>query len=241
MEKWVLITGFATAALALSIGASLLEQRVEMEWIFAYATPTRGSAAVSGTCSDTPVTAFAPSLDYTLSFSAPTAAAAATCSSSLSLLNAVNGDTEPSPRSCSTSNVDGFAVIGHRTPTIKMGGLVCTTEDRATLQVNGDGSDNVNMDIAISTVGSSDWDSAKKVDDAPSASPDMLFGSGGQVGTTAIIDGSDYDGLTNGEVAFGGTTASQGASRFYIKVGYTNRVVSWDTDQETLTFTLTPQ
>lgn len=206
----------------------------------ANATPQRGTAAVNGSCSDTPITAFTPAMAYTIAFSAPNEDTAPTCTAPMTLTDGINGDTAPSI-GCSITDVDGFVILSSRTPTMKISGLQCSTHDRSTLQVHGDGSDNVNMDIAVSTVGSTVWDGGKKVDAATSSSKIMLFGSGGQVGTSAIIDGQDNDALTNGEVAFGGTVASEGASRIYIKADFTNYDIQSATDQETLTFTFSMQ
>lgn len=205
------------------------------------ATPLVDTVAVSGSCSDTPVTAFAPGMAYSLSFTAPSQSGPPTCSATMSLTGPVNGDTAPS-LGCSISDVSGgYAVMSGRMPTIKIGGLVCQTQDRVQLEVYGDGSDYLPMDIAISTVGSTAWDASKKVDASTSSSKIMLFGSGGQVGTSAIIDGQDNDGLTNGEVAFGGTVASQGGSRIYVKEQFYGNVPQASTDRETLTFSFTPQ
>jgi len=205
----------------------------------AYATPQADVIAVNGSCSDTPVTAFSPNLSYTLSFTS-SQSGPATCNGSLGLGSPVNSDTAPT-LGCNTTDVSGFAVMSSRMPTIKIGGLQCTTEDRATLEVHGDGSDNPAIDIALSTVDSTAWDASKKVDASTSSSKIMLFGPSGQVGTSAIVDGQDNDALTNGEVAFGGTTASQGGSRVYLKADYTGYDLQAATDKETLTFSITPQ
>lgn len=208
-------------------------------FIEANATPQADVIAVSGSCSDTPVTAFSPNLSYTLSFTS-TQSEPLTCNGSLGLGNPVNSDTAPT-LGCNVTDVSGFAVMSSRMPTIKIGGLQCTTEDRATLEVHGDGSDNLAIDIALSTVGSTGWDASKKVDASTSSSKIMLFGPSGQVGTSAIIDGQDNDALTNGEVAFGGTVASQGGSRVYLKADFTGYDLQSATDRETLTFSITPQ
>lgn len=203
-----------------------------------YATaPQRDTVPVSGSCDYTPVTAFSPNVATTYTFSG-SRTAGPTCSATMDLTNPVNSDTAPS-LGCNVTDVGGFAVASSRTPTIKIGGLICSTQDRAQMQVHGDGSDNTNFDIAISTVGSTSWDASKKVDASTSSSKIMLFGSGGQVGTSDIIDGQDADGLTNGEVTFGGTVASQGGSRIYTKLDFTGYVPDPAVDRETLTFTLT--
>jgi hypothetical protein len=137
--------------------------------------------------------------------------------------------------------VAGFVIVYSRMPTTKIGGLQCTVEDRSRLEVHGDGSDNLNMDIAISTVSATTWDANKKVDAATSSSKIMLFGTNGQAGASPIVDGQDNDAIVNGEVTFGGTVASQGGSRVFVKVDFTNYNITPTTDQETLTLTFTPQ
>lgn len=205
------------------------------------AVPAETTAAISGSCNDSPVTAFAPNLAYTFTFPTPARTALASCTATVALTGAVNGDTAPTTIGCSLTDQAGFVVASSRAPTMKLGGLQCTVQDRAILAVHGDGGDNLNIDIALDTAGSSSWAAGKKVDATTITSKAMLFGAGGQVGTAAIIDGSDYDLSTNGEVTFGGATASEGASRTYVKVDYTNYDVQAATDVETLTFTFTPQ
>ena len=158
----------------------------------------------------------------------------------LGLTGPVHSDTPPTA-DCNITELAGWVTVSNRTLTAKLGGLQCQTQDRSTLEVHGDGVDNTNFDIAIAPVASSVWDNSKKVDDATSSLKDVLFGPGGQVGTSAIIDGSDYDGSTNGEVTFGGTQAGQGASRLYMRTDFTNYDIQPTTDTETLTFTFTPQ
>ena len=205
-----------------------------------FADPVREEAAISGDCDNNPVSGFVADLKYTITISSGATNVFDACSATMELTNEVNGDTSPSI-TCDLNDEDGFSVLDNAMPTMKIGGLQCDTEDRSALEVNGDGSDNTKLDVAIDTTSSTDWDNSKKVDDATAGSKDKLFITGGQVGTAAIVDGSDYDASTNGEVAFGGTTASEGASKIYVKVDVTNYNVQFATDQETLTFTFTPE
>lgn len=204
------------------------------------ATPLEGTAAVSGSCNDTPVTAFVPELDYSLSFSAPAVNAGPACSVSLTITGNVNADTVPGIN-CSLTDQNAFVVMRSRTPHMKIGGLACTTHDRSILEAHGDGADTALLDVVLTAPGVTDWDGAKKVDDNTASSKAMLCGAGGQVKTTAILDGQDADDLTNGEVTFGTAVASQGASLVFTKVDYTDSDVLTSSHVETLTYTFTPQ
>lgn len=208
----------------------------------AAATPVADEVAVEGSCSDTPVSAFSPDLAYTVTFAPASRTSVPSCAATVALSgNVVNGDTAPTNIVCDLADEEGFVVLKNRTPNIKIGGLQCNTEDRSLLEVNGDGVDNAPLDVAFLPVNATDWDNAKKVDQATSSAKRMLFGPGGQVGAGAIVDGEDHDQIVNGEVVFGGTVASQGASKIFAKVDYTGIDVSPVTHQETLTFTFTPQ
>lgn len=201
------------------------------------------TAAVSGSCSDPAAAAFVPNMSYTINFPMPsTFQSISGCGATTALSSdVVNGDTAPTV-GCSLSDVSGgFLVLSNRTPTVKYGGLQCQTQNQSLLEVHGDGSDNTNFDIAISSVSSTAWNASNKVDDALSGAKDMLFGTSGQCGGSAIVDGSDNDAATNGEVAFGGTGSGEGGSKVYIKIDYTNYDIQAATDVETLTFTFTPQ
>lgn len=195
------------------------------------------TAAITGSCNDPVIAAFIADLTYTLAFSSPSRITGPTCSTTVSLSGAVNGDSAPSV-ACSLTDQLGFAVMYNRTPTSKLGGLQCVTQDRSILQVHGDGSDDLNVDIGVMGTAATAWDASKKVDASTAASKIMLFGTSGQVGGSAIIDGSDHDTLINGEVVFGGATASQGASTIFIKLDYTNYNPSPSTAEDlTLTYT----
>lgn len=221
-----------------------LLQNQKMEWRFVpelMATPVVDQSAVSGSCNDTPVSAFAPNAAYTISFVAPVATAPiSTCSATVSLTGNVNGDTNPSV-ACSITDQNGFVVLSSRTFSTKIGGLACTTEDESNLQINGDGSDNTAIDIAILPVSETSWSNGQKVDHITSANKVTLFGTGGQVSGSMVVDGQDKDALTNGEVEFGGTLASTGGSKIFIRQDITNYDVQPGTDVETLTLTMTPQ
>ncbi len=199
------------------------------------------TAALSGSCSDPAVTAYAMDGSYNVTWSI-TAASAPVCASTLSMpTGQVNGDTIPSVTCNNATDQNGFVVMQHRQPSMKLSGLVCITQDRSTLQVNGDGVDNTKFDIDIDTVSATTWNAANKVDASTSASKITLFGTSGLIGAAALIDGNDNDNLNNGEVEFGGTTASKGASRIFTKLDVTNYDVVNTTDQETLTYTFTAQ
>lgn len=242
--KLRLITvGFWLILVASQLAGFMMLQRQRLEWGFVpelLATPVADTAAVSGSCNDTPVSAFAPNAAYTITFSAPVAALTPTCSSTVSLTGAVNGDTAPSI-GCSIADQNGFAILSNRTYSIKIGGLACSTEDESNLQIHGDGTDNTAMDIAISPVSQSSWNATHKVDHTVSDTKIVLFGTGGQISTSMILDGQDKDALTNGEVEFGGTVTSTGGSKIFIKQDVIDYNVQQGIDQETLTLTMIPQ
>src|SRR3989338_4220039 len=135
-----------------------------------FATPVQDTAAISGSCSDSPVTAFAMDGDYTITWAAPSASAGPSCSASLAMPGGqVNGDSVPSVTCLIGMGAQtGFVILRNRQPSMKLGGLACSTEDRSTLEVHGDGSDNTSFDIALNTVSANGWDASKKVDDATS-------------------------------------------------------------------------
>jgi len=208
----------------------------------AVGTPVAGTAAVSGSCDDTPVTAFVPNVTYTIGFPSPDRISpVSSCSASAALSgDIVNGDTAPTVGCSLTDATGGYAILNNIMPRMKIGGLQCVVEDRSSLEVNGDGSDNIKFDIAIDSLTATSWDPSKKVDASTSSSKIMLFGTGGQISSQKVIDGSDNDGLTNGEVTFGGSLESTGGSRTFLKVDYTNYRIDSSVDRETLTFTFTP-
>lgn len=224
--------------LLLVIGAIALNRHIEAEGRLAYAAEA-ANAAVSGSCSDPSPAAFAPELTYGITWSAPAAATGPTCTGSLGITGAVNGDTAPSVTCSLASN--GFVTLVSRTPTFKFGGLQCATQDRAILEGNGDGTDNLSFDIGMQPPADVSYDSAKKIDDNTAASKAMCFGSGGQVAASAIIDGDDYDGLVNGEIALGGGAVGAGGNKFFISVDVAGADVNITDSIETLTMTFTAQ
>lgn len=224
-------------------GFLLLSHRQRLEWGLVpalMATPVADTAAVNGSCNDTPVSAFAPNPTYTITFSVPVAATIPSCSTTVSLSGAVNGDTSPTV-GCSIADQNGFAVLSSRTFSVKIGGLACTTEDESNLQIHGDGADNTAMDVAFSPVSQTNWIGSHKVDQTSEGNKVTLFGTGGQVAANTVLDGQDNDNLTNGEVEFGGTVASSGGSKIFIKQDVVDYDVQAGTDKETLTLTMTPQ
>jgi hypothetical protein len=224
----------------LALDAHYLSMHVAMEHSQTLIAATATDVPISGSCDDPVVAAFVPDLDYTITFSVPAAATSSpTCSGSLVLTGPVNSDSAPSV-TCSLQS-GGTLLLRSRHPTSKLGGLQCVVETKTKLEVHGDGSDNTNYNVAIDTVSATTWSAAKQVDNATSGAKDVIFGTGGQVASTDIDDGADFDQLTNGEVAFGGTTASEGASRLFTQVDFTNYDVQAGTDKETLTYTFTAE
>lgn len=198
-----------------------------------------GSAAMSGSCDDPAVAAFVPSLAYTITWSAPSAASASTCSTSVALTGQVNGDSNPSI-TCDLLPSTGEVLIHGRTPTSKFGGLQCQTQDRVILEMHGDGTDNANHDIAFDLPAVTTFDTNKKMDAVTSGAKKMMFGTNGQTGSAPLIDGNDEDGLINGEISFGGSASATGGQKTLVKVKIANTDVNITDSVETLTYTMTP-
>lgn len=240
-KKFLLKSTLSALFLACSLHLALSQNyEVSLESTDVWAS-SQTTAALSGSCSDPAVTAYAMDGDYTITWNI-TAGSAPTCSATLGMPGGqVNGDTIPTPNCDAFNDQPGFVVIQHRQPTMKLSGLVCQTQDRSKLEINGDGSDNTKFDVALNTTSANNWNGANKVDASTSSSKITLVGTSGLIGTAALVDGSDNDDLTNGEVEFGGVTPSKGASKVFLKVDATNYDVQNTTDQETLTYTFTAQ
>ena len=219
--------------------STLNENKLSVEYIpDVLADPVSDEAAIEGSCDNGVLTAFTPDLSYAFQIASLSLDGLPTCSSTLTLSGSVvNGDTDPTV-TCSSSDEVGFFVGYSRSPNMKIGGLACNTEDRSNLAVHGDGTDNAEVDAGFDTTSATEWSDSKKVDNATSGSKDILFGTGGQVGTSPIVDGSDADTLTNGEVMFGGTTPSEGASRLFMKIDSTGDEHSGVLEILTFTFTV---
>lgn len=216
-----------------------IERRGKMHVFDEVQAAVAATSAVSGSCNDPVVAAFAPTFDYSITWSNPAAGTQPTCSATLTLTNPINGDTAPSITCDLQTSGDVF--LYSRTPNIKFGGLQCQAQDRTSLEMHGDGTDNTSFEIAYQGTGTSSYISTKKVDDATSGAKKMVFGTSGSVGSAALIDGDDYDGLINGEITFGGTTSTTGGSKKFIKVDVSNADVNVTESTETVTYTLTPQ
>ena len=200
-----------------------------------------GEAALSGSCDDPVIKAFVSDITFTISFPAVSASDISSCTGSAVLSGSlVNGDSNPSV-TCLFSDQPNSVVLYSRTPTMKFGGLQCNEEDRVTVKAHGDGTSNPDLEVAFETTSETSWASAKRVDDVSSGSPLMLVGSSGTILSAALIDGDDYDDLINGEVALGGTVASEGASRLFARVYAFGNVISTAATNEIITLILTAQ
>lgn len=216
-----------------------IERRGEMLVFDEAQASTAATSAVSGSCNDPVVAAFAPTFGYAIAWSNPAAGTQPTCTATLTLTNPINADTAPSI-TCALQT-SGEVFLYSQTPKIKFGGLQCQTQDRVILEMHGDGTDNTSFDVGYQPTGTTSYISSKKVDAATSGSKKMVFGTSGTVGSAALIDGNDNDGLINGEIAFGGSSETTGGSVKMIKVDVTNIDVNVTDSTETVTYTLTPQ
>jgi hypothetical protein len=200
--------------------------------------------APSNACTDPTITAFTGSLAYTITWSAPAAATAATPSATAVLSGAVNSDSAGTVTATHATN--GATLLSSATPTAKLAGLQCQT-GTSSLQskANGDGTDNTSFSVYIVTQADSATASpiaGDQVDTDPAATPQVLFGTGGSISTSKPTDGaaSDANASTDGETSMSGTETTSGTQMKTI-VDVTNYNVAAATDTETLTLTFAPE
>ncbi len=202
-------------------------------------------STISTDCTIPTPTAFAPSIAYNLTWAAPVATAASTPSATAALTGPINLDTNPAVTTTLNASgaPGGFVLFVNQSPKMKIGGIQCQLYSQSKLEVNGDGVDNLSFDIAIQHLSDSDtiYTAANKVDNVPAASKAVLWGAGGQIVTSNLVDGSDEDSTTaNGDVVFGGSVEAKGGSEMHVILDVTNYSPASATDQETLTYTFTP-
>lgn len=199
----------------------------------------QSTAALSVVCVDPVVVSFVPNASYNLTFpaasqaTAPNLAAIAVASS---LSQNVNSDSNPNVTHASNP-ASKIVRFYHRGPYIKIGGVQCSTNSSATLAIHGDGVNDTQYDIAVESASSTAWAAGNQVDQLTGSNPAMIYGSGGLLGTSPLSDGSDSDGILNGEIAFGGESGG-GSYRLFNSVQFLN--ISDTSHSETLTYVFTP-
>jgi hypothetical protein len=227
--------------LMLAVGAYGISSHVEME-MATDAIAASATSAQSAACTDPTAAAFMPAVDYTITWSTPSASTAASASATAVLTTEVNADTSPIVTATlnGTNVTAGHVLLNHTTPKLKMAGLQCQAVSGSKLEAHGDDTDNTNITIALSNLADDDttYTSGDQVDDALSTMADVIFGTAGQISVTDLADGSDDDSSTNGDIVFG-TSESAGGTETKIMVNVTNYDVAAGTDLETLTFKLT--
>lgn len=204
------------------------------------AVAAQSDYALSVSCVDPVVVSFAPDVTYTMTMPAgtrDTAASPAAVTISGSLTNPINSDGNPTVTQVG-GNTGKFIKFYNRGPYVKIGGVQCTTNSSATLAIYGDGANDTQYDIAFQSTASTNWNSSNQVDQLTSGNAAMLFGNSGLLSNSPLNDGSDADGIVNGEIAFGGDNGTP-SYRIFNSVQYLN--TSTLSHSETLTYVFTPQ
>lgn len=229
-------------ATCLGIAAWLLQGHVAVQ-MADVAWAETDTSQISAACTDPTTTALVPGVDYSITWSAPSRAAAATASATSTLTDPINGESNPAValNQFTTGALAGSVMLVHPMPQQKLAGLQCKPQSRATLEAHGDGVDDPNINILVSNLADANdsYTAGDQVDDNASAAPAMLFGTGGQIVGSALIDGSDQNSVNDGEIAFGGSVEANGGAEFHVGIRVTNYDVQAASTTETLTFTFT--
>lgn len=165
--------------------------------------------------------AFVPSIvvGYTLAKTAGPdgLGSATTCAThSVDIFDAVNGDDSVAGSRCSFFGDSGLpkVMIEYKTPIMKMSGFMCRQESAAGARVYL--KDNSNDRVAGVYIESPSARSpVHNIKNADMENAKTVFGSDGYLGR-AIQDGNDADGMRNGEIVFGGYSASSGGTKTFV-------------------------
>ena len=241
--SWV-ISSFLLSSFLLPLTAFFLSRNVEFE-LAQEVLAAGAQSTISADCTNPEPTAFVPDLAYAVTWSAPVPGSLSTPSASLTLTNPVNLDTTHAVTATlnGSGSPGGYVLLVNQAPKMKLGGIQCQSYSQVTLAANGDGADNTKFDVAIQNLADSDtsYNSAKQVDNVSSASPVTLWGAGGRIVGSPLVDGSDEDSATaNGDVVWGSHIEANGGSEVHIILDVSNYAPSPGVDTETLTFTFTP-
>lgn len=162
------------------------------------------------TCTGATQSAFVPDLSYTLTIAGGALATNPTETShtiALSVMNSgvnaqVVGDIADETI-VSDGNSNGTLQFWHSGPKIKTSGLGCTAYNSAALQTEITSADgDSNLDVSFVGPAATAYVSANKVDNAAIRE---LFGPTTPLIAASLVDGSDDDAYTNGEVVYGGS------------------------------------
>lgn len=232
----------ALGGLLIGIGAYFLKANMEVDYTTDALAGTAPTSLQTVACTDPTQTASVPAVDYTITWTL-SATADPVPAASLVLTGPVMSDTAPTVIATlnATGAAAGSVTLTNPTSQMKIDGIACQAVSQAQLQVNGDGTDNTNFDVAIQNLADANgiYTAADKVDDAPSTTKDMLFGTSGQIQAGLITDVGDRTAVSDSQIQFGGTTETAGGSETHNQVDITNYDVTSGTDRETLTFTFT--
>lgn len=213
------IGGFA----ALAVAAFMLATHADVD-VTTDALAAGTDGAISVTCTAPTATAFTPAVAYTLTIAAPAVGTVPSGTShtvSSALTGAVSADTNPSTSTVNhtTTNKVNF---WHLAPKLKIGGLQCSTNTQAALAAEGDAADDANFEISFQDLTGTTYTSTKKVDTVNTGADNVVFGTGGLVTTTSVLDTDDSQAASyDGEVTFGpGATTAKGGFRVVNEVKY---------------------
>lgn len=193
-----------------------------------------GVQTVSVQCQAATLSAYVPSAQYTFTF--PAAAGTVFSPNKITVTSTLNGtgiNGDASPTITKGEDVAGTLTIRHQAPLSKLGGMQCQTNSSySKLDVRGVNASS-NLDIAAEGAADTTWNGSNQIDSAAKT----LFGFGGLIGTSHVLDGQDDDSSQNGEIVFGGNASSARYALFSL-VKYMG--TSMVNNSEDLTYTFTP-
>lgn len=126
------------------------------------------------------------------------------CSSELSVTGDINVDGRIESR-CSRDR-EGLRIY-HKTPAMKLTGMLCQPRAHAELQVTNTSAEGAG-EVAIQAP----EQSPKSASFLAKEEARPLYGNGGAIREDGIMDGDDYDRFRNGEIVFGGASSQTGGS-----------------------------
>lgn len=205
IRKWVIVMGRKLIELTGGVCAILVALGM---WVWtdgtdpvAYAVD--GTASLSVQCSAPDSVAFVPEVVYTVQ---PRSSPTALSSYKAILTGPVNGQDSIVTRS--HWQTPQTIIIAHATPMMKLAGLQCKDTSASTLYV---GLDKMQLghEVSITTPHLTQ----KLTTPLVAGQTDSLFGVRGQISGTPLQDGRDADHHLNGEIAFGGDSATTGGTK----------------------------
>lgn len=126
----------------------------------------------------------------------------------------VTGDITADGRIDSHCSMDRNGIqIVHKTPAMKLTGMLCQPAAHAELQVTNNSAEG-SGDVAVQAPGQA----VHAADFLAREEPRALFGDGGTIRQTGIRDGEDYDHFLNGEITFGGTSPQTGGTTTVVNI-----------------------